>query len=190
MRPRTLLLLLLIAVCAFFLGRHGWLGQPALDQPALVREVQQLKELATVRYTVQKVVGVKEQKVPFGEESLLLIVQGKVIGGIDLGRLRPEDVQVAKGRVIITLPGPQIQQVYLDEKETKVWDRRITWWTPWVPYSPDLEHRARLTAIEDVRRTAEQMGILQEARRNAESLIRELLRNAGVRETQFLPGLS
>ena len=44
-----------------------------------------------------------------------------------------------------------------------------------MPYSPDLEHKARLKAIDDVRQAALNMGILPQARHNAEIAIRDLL---------------
>ena len=63
----------------------------------------------------------------------------------------------------------------IDDKQTKVWDRSITWWTPWVPYDPDLEHKARMQALDDVRSAALQMGILDQAQTNAEASIRDFL---------------
>jgi hypothetical protein len=51
----------------------------------------------------------------------------------------------------------------------------VTWWTPWVPYSPDLEHRARLQALDEIRKAAINMGILDRAEQNAESAIRQVL---------------
>ena len=39
-------------------------------------------------------------------------------------------------RMQVVLPPPKIIHIVIDDKETKVWDRRITWWTPWVPYNP------------------------------------------------------
>ena len=65
--------------------------------------------------------------------------------------------------------------VFLDEHKVKVWDRRITWWTPWIAPDPDLEHRARLTALDDIQTAAIDMGILEDAQRNAQSAIQSFL---------------
>jgi hypothetical protein len=172
------LALTLAVIVAFFFGTRY--ARPAADPPALLREIRQLNELATVQYTIQKVVGIKEKKIPLGSESLLLVVQGKVTAGIDLSRLTPEQVRVASnGPILIDLPPPQIQRVYLDEKDTQVWDRRVTWWTPWVPFNPDLERQARLQALESIRATALEQGILDDANRNAERAISGLLKALG-----------
>src|ERR1700674_4294922 len=58
-----------------------------LDAPAVVHEIQRLNELVSVKYTVQKVVGLEEKKSPLGSEKLLLFVQAEVLAGIDLARL-------------------------------------------------------------------------------------------------------
>jgi hypothetical protein len=123
------------------------------------------------------VVGLREPKVPFGEESILLMIQGEALAGVDLERITPRDVSYSGNRaLVITLPAAKLFNVFLDEKETKVWDRQITWWTPWVPPDPDLEHKARLQGIEDVRNAALKMGMLDQAQKNAETAIRDLLK--------------
>ena len=58
-----------------------------------MREIQRLNELVSVKYTIQRVVGLEEQKVPLGSEKLLLIVQAEVLAGIDLSTLKPGDVK-------------------------------------------------------------------------------------------------
>src|ERR1700744_5882548 len=123
-----------------------------LDSPAIVKEIRQLNELGTVRYSIEKVVGMKEQKSPLGAESILLLVQGRVLAGVDLSALTPNDVTIhGRAHSVIRLAQPNIEEAFLDEKNTKVWDRRITWWTPWVSPDADLEHKARLQAIDNIR---------------------------------------
>jgi len=118
----------------------------------------------------------QEPKTPVGEESILLMVQGDVLGGVDLGQVSQSDVRyTGKNAVTITLPVAKLFSTSLNENQTKVWDHHITWWTPWVPYDPDLEHKARLQGIEDIRKAALSMGILDQAQRNAETAIRDLL---------------
>jgi hypothetical protein len=157
-----------------------------VDPPPVITQIQRLAELVTVKYSVQKVVGLEEQKIPFGSERVLLIVQARVLGGVDLTRLSAPDVIVDDSGVRIRLPDPQILHVYLEEKETRVWDREVTWWTPWVPYNPQLESSARLAAIESVKEAALEMGLLQEAERNAQLAIRGLLHATGAKTVVFL----
>ncbi len=152
------------------------LGLEKADSPAVIAEIQRLNQIITVRYSIQRVVGIKEPKEPLGEESLLLMVQGEVQAGVDLAHFDSANVHFSDPHsVIVLLPAAQIINVFLDEKYTKVWDRRITWWTPWVGYDPDLEHKARQQALADVKSAALNMGILQQAQQNAELTVRDFL---------------
>jgi hypothetical protein len=86
-----------------------------------------LNELVSVKYTIQKVVGLEEKKVPLGSEKILLFVQAEVLAGIDLSLLSPGDVKLLPGQSMhVTLPAPKIVHLVIDDKQTKVWDRQIT----------------------------------------------------------------
>jgi hypothetical protein len=168
----VLLLIVLAGLWYSIRNRFGGMGRP----PAVVLQIQQLKQLVSVRYSIQRVVGVTEPKLPFGEESLLLIVQGDVLAGVDLGKLTPADVYFpSPGKAIIRLPPAKLMDTFIDEKQVKVWDRHITWWTPWVPFNPDLEHRARLQALNEITTAALNMGILDQAQSQAERAIKQFL---------------
>ena len=183
------LICLLIAIVAYLRLSGTGAEHHTLDSPAVVKEVRQLNELVTVKYGIEKVVGMNEEKSPVGTESILLLVQGKVLAGIDLAELEPGDVTVLnRSTARIRLMQPHIQEAYLDEKYTKVWDRSITWWTPWVTPDVDLEHKARMQALEDIKASALEMGILAEARRNAEMDIRNILRAFGIEKVDFAYG--
>jgi hypothetical protein len=176
---------LIIAALLIWMWRRE--RRPQLDSPAVLVRVQQLSQLATVKYTVQKVVGLRDQKVPVGSESILLIMQANVEAGVDLASMHSDDVTVRPdGGVVLQLPQPKILNIVINEKETKVWDRQKTWWTPWVPYSLDLEQRARMAGLETIKQTALEMGILGQAERNAEASIQSLLGLAGVKSVRVV----
>lgn len=154
---------------------------PYADPPAVLTQVRQLHQLATARYTLQKIVGIREPKLPVGEESILLIMQAAVEAGVDLTGLQEGDIVTRGGTLFIRLPRGRILNVIVDDKETKVWDRQKTWWAPWIPYSLDLEQRARLAGREAVEKAAIEMGISSQAERNAESAIKAVLALGGIR---------
>ncbi|MFN0100886.1 MAG: DUF4230 domain-containing protein [Bryobacteraceae bacterium] len=179
-------LALLSVVAIFWFSKQE--RRPRLDPPSILLQVQQLNQLTTVKYTIQKVIGLREQTRPVGSESILLIIQASVQAGIDLASLLPDDVTLrSDGTFVLRLPAAKILNVAIDENETKVWDRSKTWWTPWVPYSLDLERRARIAGVEALNKAALDMGILGHAERNAESSIRGLLGLAGVKSVLIVP---
>jgi hypothetical protein len=170
----------MILAAAFFSRRN--LPIRTLDAPAVVREIRSLSELVSVKYTVQKVVGLEEKKTPVGAEKLLLIVQAEVLAGVDLSQMTPAGIKLLPhDEIQLALPPARIFHIVIDDKETKVWDRQITWWTPWVSPNPDLERQARLAATKSIEQAALDMGILDQARRNAETVIRNLLETLGAK---------
>ncbi len=190
---RNLLLFGLIAALGAVIvyQRFFWSGAArvirTVDAPAMLRQIQSLQELATVKYTIQKVIGLEEQKVPFGAENVMMVVLAHVKAGVDLGALRPEDIQPgADRRITLRLPPARILDIYLDDKETKVYQRSVTWWTPWVPNNPALEQQARQAALETVQLTALQSGILSNAQQNAETALRTFLQAAGFQQVTVL----
>ncbi len=185
-RKQIALGLIVLAAGVIVLVRWRRARFSVADPPGILREVKLLKELVTVRYSIQKVAGLREDTSPISSESILLIVQAKVHGGIDLGEMTDHDIRVGPpGSVSLTLPRARILHIYLDEKNTQVWDRTKTWWTPWVPYDNDLEKKARMAALKSVEREALDMGILEEAQRSAETLIRGLLHPLGFDHVDF-----
>jgi hypothetical protein len=177
---------LLLSLAGLFLYQHTVGGGGVINawnSPAVITEIKQLNELVTVRYSMERVVGLKEARQPLGEESILLMVEGEVLAGIDLAALSTNDCEVNGGHVVVTLPRAKILHVGLNEKNTKVWDRRITWWTPWVAPDLDLEHKARLAALDDMQEAAMKMGALDEAQRHAQTAIEALLRGLKLQAT-------
>ena len=165
------------------------LGQ-SVGPDAVVTQVQKLNQLVTVKYKIERVVSMTEQKDPVGQESILLMVEGDVEGGIDLQKVSAADVATDEtGVLTITLPAPAVLHAGLDEKKTQVWDRHVTWWTPWVPADPDLEHKARLKAIDDVRQAALEMGMLDQAKTNAQSALKDLFGALGWKVNVKVRGL-
>ena len=188
---RNLRLLAFFSVVTALIGYLYWRsGSTVPDRPDVLLQVQKLSQLATVRYTVQRIVTLTEEKHPIGSESIVLIVQARVEAGVDLSTLQPKDLVTSKdGSVRIALPASKILNAAIDEKETKVWDRQKTWWTPWVSYSLDLEKRSRLLGLESAKQSAIEMGILAASHSNAETSVRSLLQLAGVRNVTFSPTL-
>jgi len=80
---------------------------------------------------------------------------------------------------------PKILDIYIDDKQTKVYHRSKTWWTPWVPNNPALEQQVRQAALESVQLAVTQSGILSNALVNAETALRAFLQTAGFESVTF-----
>ena len=142
----------------------------------VIRAVRSLSRLETVSYSIEKVIVAEEKQGPFGflfGDRLLLVAHGEVVAGVDLGKMQEGDVQVlADGSVVMILPEPEIFISALDNEKTFVYGRDIGFFTKG---DINLESAARVAAEEEIEKAALEDGILDLARRNAESTVTQLL---------------
>src|SRR5580765_6811421 len=119
----VLVLILLVFVIGAGLGffvRHIFASQSGarvLNTATVLRQVQSLSQLVTVKYVMEKVVVIEDARW-FGENRVLMVAHGIVKAGVDLSQLKPADVDVSGQRVKVRLPSAQITDAYLDEKQT------------------------------------------------------------------------
>jgi hypothetical protein len=190
LRPILLLVLLLVIFgVGLWLGSTvpGWLGfgggPKAYNTATVLRQVQTLSQLVTVKYVMEKVVVLEDVKW-FGESRVLLVAHGIVKAGVDFGELRPEDVNVSGTKVAIRLPPPQITDTYLDDQQTRVIERTTGLLRL---FDKDLEQTARQNAVLDIRRAARTAGILKDADERAQAQLKSLFLQMGFEEVEFLP---
>ncbi len=144
----------------------------------VIRQIRSLSRLETVSYRIEKVITAESGEGPFGflfQDKLLLVAEGEVVAGLDLGRMGDSDVQVVDNAVTVTLPASEIFVATLDNKNTYVYDRQ----TGLLGQKVDLETLARQKAEEAILQAAVQDGILDTAQKNGEQVIRKLLEALG-----------
>jgi hypothetical protein len=151
-----------------------------VDQPTVVRQIQQLQRLETVRYTMDKIIS-GERANPIlpqflAGDKLLLVVHGEVVGGIDLGKIQSGDVAVHGQEISIHLPQAEIFSTTLDNSKTRVYSRETGLFTS---PDPNLESEVREEAERQLLQAATQDGILKTADQNAQSTIKSLLNGFG-----------
>jgi hypothetical protein len=155
--------------------------------PVVVEGVQDLNQLATVRWRESVIVtresgGTDLERFLVGEK-VLLVAAGDVEAGVDLESLSREDVRVSGETVTIRLPEPEILSVSLDEGATGVYDRDFGPLN--VRPDDDLVEDARAAAVDRLEQTARDEEILEQAERNAESGIRAFVTSLGFEEVRF-----
>jgi len=156
------------------------------DQPTVVRQIQQLQRLETVRYAMDKIIS-GEHESPYlpkflAGDRLLLIVHGEVIGGVDLTRLQASDVAVHGRKVSIRLPQPEILVVRLDNSKTRVYSRDTGLFSS---PDPNLESEVRQEAERQLQSAAQQDGIMKSAEQNAREALTVILKGLGFEQIDF-----
>jgi len=173
-------------VVGLWVGAHyrGWLGIPEgpriHSSAAVVRQVQSLAQLVTVRYVLEKVVAAEDVKW-YGQNRLLLLAHGVVKAGVDLTRVQPGDVEIAGDRLVLRLPAPRVTDAYLDESQTRVIDRETGLLRR---FDKEMEQMARQTALREIRLAAHEAGILREAEEQAREQLTRFFQGAGFREVR------
>ena len=156
-------------------------GLHQANTATVIREVQTLSDLVTVKYELEKVVILEDVKW-YGENRVLLLAHGIVKAGIDLKRITPGDVAIAGKKISLRLPSPQITDAYLDDPKSQVIDHTTGLLRA---FDKDLEQVARQNAVDDIRRAARADGILDEADKRARLELEVFLRQAGFEQVEF-----
>ncbi len=157
-----------------------------ITSSAVVQQIQRLSRLETSSYSIQSVVSAERPGglLGIGRQKVLVIVQGTVIAGIDLGKLRPEDVTVSPDgkQVTVKLPEAEILSRYLDEGATRVYDHQTGLFT-----RPDssLVVEAEQMGMTRVMQAACEGGIMKRATDDGQKALREFLRAVGFQVVQF-----
>jgi hypothetical protein len=180
----TAAVLLTLAVYLTFSITH-WAGRGAglhlWNTTSVIHEVQTLSDLVTIKYVMEKVVVLQDVKW-YGENRVMLLAHGVVKAGIDLKRLKPEDVTITEKKISVHLPPSQITDAYLDDKASQVIDHSTGLLRT---FDKDLEQTARQNAVDDIARAARQAGILEDATKRGKTELENLLKRAGFEQVEF-----
>jgi hypothetical protein len=161
-------------------------GEPmnVISSRAVVEKVQRLNRMETVVYTLDTVVEGDESSSILPDaltgDHLLMIVQGQTIAGIDMSKLKPENVAITEtgnGRSIrITLPPSQVFVTSIDNDHTRVYARETGLF---VKADPNLESKTRAKAQGQLQDAALSDGILDAATKNARATVTAMLEGLG-----------
>ncbi len=155
--------------------------------PTVVQHIQRLNRLETVVYSLDTVVeGAHSSPVLpdlLAGDRLLLVVHGQSVAGIDLSKLRPEDVHIDSSAhgIRITLPPSQLFTTAIDNQHTRVYARSTGLL---VPVDQNLETETRARAEDQLQKAALEDGILDVARKNARSTVTTLLYSLGFQQVE------
>lgn len=181
----------LVAAILLTLGVVVGVFVPALDAlrpspriagtDAILKQVQNLSQWVTVKYVIEKVVILEDAKW-YGENRVLLLAHGVVKGGVDLSRLKADDIQVSGKQIALRIPQATVTDVYLDEQKTRVIERTTGLLRT---FDINQEQNARRQAVDDLRRAARNSGIYDEANERARAHLKSLLSWMGFEQVTF-----
>jgi hypothetical protein len=157
-----------------------------VNQPTVVRQIQQLQRLETVSYTMDKIISGERNNAYLPKflagDRLLLVVHGDVIAGVDLGKVQPADVSVHGRTISLRIPTAEIFTTRIDNARTRVYSRDTGLFsTP----DPNLESEVREEAERQLQQAALQDGVLKTADQNARTTLSRMLTGLGFEQVEF-----
>lgn len=155
------------------------------DPISIVKEVQSLARLETIQYSVEKVITAELNQGTFGSlfgDRLLFVAHGYVIAGVDLSKIKEEDLRMVGDTLRIKLPEAEVFVATLDNEKSYVYDRDTGLLKR---ADTQLESEARRAAEAEILRTAAEDGILTQAQTNAETYLLSLLNTLGFSRVVF-----
>lgn len=146
----------------------------------VIKQVQSLSRLETSSFTIEKIIdagttGNKLQQFFLGDR-LLLVAHGTVIAGFDMAKMKEKDIEVKGDTLKLTLPAPEILVTTLNNEQTRVYDRQRGVLTRG---DNNLESEARKEAESLIREAACTGGILNEATKNARNQLTAMFKSMG-----------
>ncbi len=150
----------------------------------VITHVNALGKLETIEFAIRTVIDLENEPANlweriFGSDQLILVAEGEVVGGIDLDKVKPEDIVVRGTTVNITLPSPEILYSRVDNERSYVYERNTGLLRP---IDPTLESRARQLAEQSMVDWAIQRDIYSKATESARMRMENLLRSLGFTE--------
>jgi hypothetical protein len=157
-----------------------------VNQPTVVRQIQQLQRFETVSYTMDKIMSGERNNAYLPKflagDRLLLVVHGDVIAGVDLGKVQPADVSVHGRTISLRIPSAEIFTTRIDNARTRVYSRDTGLFsTP----DPNLESEVREEAERQLQQAALQDGVLKTADQNARTTLSRMLTGLGFEQVEF-----
>lgn len=173
----TIIIVIFAGIAGLLIGRGLLAGfKPVIAAtPTLVKQVQGLNRLVTVRYVLEKVVLLQDVKW-YGENRVLMVAHGIANAGIDLDKVTADDISADGKSITIRIPKPRLFDVYLDERHTQIVERSTGMLRE---FDKDLEQDARRQALDQIRVAARDSGILKDAEDRARLQLEALFRGAG-----------
>ena len=175
-------LLLVVGGLLYLGGRSSGL-EPSIEdhQAVLISRIAEVAELVTLKVPVSTVLT-SELAGYVGGISCIVVVNGNVELGVDLEQARIEDVDPEARTATLILPRPKVRHARLDHERTTVYsvNRQGIWWLA-LGDEParKLVNKAMLEAQAVVEEVAQNSGLVEQARRRAERVLREAFEAVG-----------
>ena len=138
-----------------------------------------MTDLATVEYTVTKVIKANDNKTWFkiGDRKILMSCEAHIKAGIDMSAINKNSFKIAGKNIEVTLPPPKIISINLPPEGIKTEYEEVS------PFRDKFASADRdalaVEAEQQIRASVNAMGILEQAKINTSTFIKNFLEGLG-----------
>ena len=158
----------------------------------VLEEIESLGKMELVRYNFKEITELSEKNKPYllmfevPDSRVVVISHGEAVGCIDLTKIRQRDIVEQGDTVLVRLPEPEMCYYKLDLERTKIYsiEKQV-----YYKKESELAEKALRLAERQMRDVALKSGILEQTRKNAETMLKPLLENVSGKKVVFLDQL-
>lgn len=186
---RRLFIYLLLFIIGLFIGsivtynimKEEELGNDIISHTVVVEKIESLGRLEVVKYNLQDIIEYKKVRQWLPNAKAALLINGEIIGCVDLTRVTGESVLITGDSILLTLPKPEICHVRIDHSKSKVYDINYGLWE-----SADLIDTAYKYAEKELRIQANKLELDKEAKKNTRVILTSMLQSFGFSSINIL----
>lgn len=151
--------------------------KPELKEKAL--SIKALSELATVEYVVTKVIKANDNKTWFkpGHRKILMSCKAYITAGIDLSKIKDEQVSVDGKTVHIVLPHAELIALNIKPEDVKVEYEAVSPFRS--SFSTQEKNEMASQGEKNIRNSIDSLGVLRTAEVNANLVVTNFLNRLG-----------
>lgn len=165
--------------CLFLILIYFFSCGKKTDQKPNIFTLREMSDLATVEFTVTKIIKASDNKTWFkiGERKILMSCEAHIKAGIDMSAINENSFKINEKNIEVTLPQPKIisfsippEGIKTEYEETGVFRDKFK--------AADRDALAA-QAEKQIRNSIESVGILQQAKANTALFITNFLKKLG-----------
>lgn len=160
-----LLLLLFAAACS----------KKSDEQKGILFSLREMSDLATVEYTVTKIIKANDNKTWFkiGDRRILMSCEARIKAGIDMSSITEKDVTIEGKNIKLILPKPKVISLSIPAQLIKVEFQDVSLFRD--PFKTTERDQLAAQAETQIRNSIDSLGILQQAKINTSLFVNNLL---------------
>ena len=139
----------------------------------VLQEISAMGNLELVKYNFKDVVEQEIVKTWLPNAKAVLIVQGEAIGCVDLTKVEIADIGTEDEILVVNMPEPELCVFKIDHSKSKVYNTEYAF-----TEEAKLVQEAYKQAEKQIRKSALDMGILDQTKENARKILTPVLEKA------------